>query len=402
MLVGALMGSSTGWVGCNQKRYTGVVPKPTPNPRKEIRAIWVTRYDYRTERDVIDIVRNCHQLGLNTILFQVRGNGTAFYRSRMEPWAEELGGRDPGFDPLAVACREAHQRGMALHAYINAMPAWRGPQPPRDPNQLYNRRPGWFWYDQTGKRQPLQSFYVSLNPCLPEVRRYIVDICHDIVSRYDVDGLHLDYIRFPKEPPASGPPGADYPRDSRTVALFAKQTGKMPQDDPALWTQWRADQITALVRQIKLVLSLTKPKVIVSAAVGADPNAHLQNYFQDSLGWMREGLIDWVIPMNYTSDPRLFANRNRNFIVPGSRTRLVPGMMVDRPGLTESQTIEHCRRQIDISRSLARGYCIFAYASLFGRGPLDTPSQQKFAMRRQGIAPSVFPRATRLAANRAP
>src|SRR6185436_17598522 len=75
-----------------------------PAGSDEIRAIWVTRFEYQTESDVKAIVANCAALGFNTILFQVRGQADAYYRSSIEPWAERLGGRDPGFDPLEVAC----------------------------------------------------------------------------------------------------------------------------------------------------------------------------------------------------------------------------------------------------------------------------------------------------------
>ena len=73
----------------------------------EVRAIWITRFEYQTEADVKTILANCASLGFNTILFQVRGQADAYYRSSIEPWAERLGGRDPGFDPLEVACRES-------------------------------------------------------------------------------------------------------------------------------------------------------------------------------------------------------------------------------------------------------------------------------------------------------
>jgi len=379
--------------GCSQRQ--AVKPPATKPKPREIRAIWVTRFDYRTRRDVIDIVRNCHSLGLNTILFQVRGNGTAFYRSRLEPWADELGGDDPGFDPLAVACGEAHRLGMAMHAYVNVLPAWRGADPPQNPDQLYNKHPDWFWYDQTGRRQPLQSFYVSLNPCLPQVRRYLVDVFHELVTRYDIDGLHLDYIRFPSEPPASGPAGADYPRDPRTVALFTRQTHRRPDDDPAIWSRWRTDQVTQLVRQIRTMMHRTKPKLILSAAVGADPDAHRRTYHQDALRWMREGLIDWVMPMNYTSDPGLFARRNRRFLDARTDARLVPGIMIERPDMTAEQIIRHCRRQIGISRRQANGYCLFAYASLFARDPSDESAVRRMGRRREALTDVLAPKPPR-------
>ncbi|MFQ5506184.1 MAG: hypothetical protein ACE5F1_15550, partial [Planctomycetota bacterium] len=77
-------------------------------------AIWVMRFDYQTEQDVRNIIRNCARAGFDTVLFQVRGNGTVFYRSRLEPWAEQFRFRYPGFDPLGVACHEARETGRLI------------------------------------------------------------------------------------------------------------------------------------------------------------------------------------------------------------------------------------------------------------------------------------------------
>ena len=186
-----------------------------------IRAIWVTRWDYKTPGDIARVMDNCKVAGFNTVLFQVRGNGTAFYRSRIEPWADELGGRDPGFDPLAIAIEEAHRRGLSLHAWVNVIPGWRGDTPPTNPRQRYNAHADWFWRDAAGRRQPL-GWYVSLNPCYPKVRRYLTAVMQEIVANYPVDGLHLDYIRFPNEWNDS------YPRGGAGTRLSARSANACP------------------------------------------------------------------------------------------------------------------------------------------------------------------------------
>jgi uncharacterized lipoprotein YddW (UPF0748 family) len=132
----------------------------TPSAVKEIRAIWITRGEYRTASDVRRIVENCAKMKFNVLLFQVRGNGTVFYRSKIEPWAYELTssaptttGKDPGWDPLALAVAEAHRRGMELDAWVNAFPAWRSQQyPPRESKQLWWAHPDWFMCDAAGER----------------------------------------------------------------------------------------------------------------------------------------------------------------------------------------------------------------------------------------------------------
>ena len=196
------------------------------------------------------MIERCSRAGFNTVLFQVHLTRTAFYRSRHEPWTEEYPGGDPGFDPLETAVQEAHARGMALHAWVNVMPGWRGSEPPRDRRQLYNAHRDWFLRDQSGRLQPLGEFYVSVNPCLPEVRRYLVSVFEEIVTRYAVDGLHLDYIRFPLD---KAPRGSDYPHDAHTLQFYRQATGKRPQDSRSRWTLWRQQQVTQLVREIRLM-----------------------------------------------------------------------------------------------------------------------------------------------------
>ena len=118
-------------------------------PFESVRAMWITRWDYRSGHDVKQIVRQAKGIGVTDLLFQVRGQADAFYRSPIEPWGDELlenlptGQVEPDFDPLAVACAEAHRRGLRLHAWINVMPLWKGTIPPRNPNHLYHTNPRW-------------------------------------------------------------------------------------------------------------------------------------------------------------------------------------------------------------------------------------------------------------------
>ncbi|MBN2446879.1 MAG: family 10 glycosylhydrolase, partial [Phycisphaerae bacterium] len=353
---------------------TGCVGPRVDGP---VRAIWVTRYDYKTADDVKQIINNCANAGFNSVLFQVRGNGNAFYKSSFEPWADELGGKDPGFDPLALACQQAHARGIELHAWVNVMPGWDGTKPPTNPEQLYSKHPDWFWYDQNGKRQELTDFYVSVNPCLPEVREYLVAVFRDIVSHYDVDGLHMDYIRFPNEPPAiPARSGIDYPRDARTLALYKKATGLAPDDDPEAWNKWRTDQVTQLVADIHKMMRWTKPKAALSASVGSVPESALR-HFQDGRAWMSAGLLDLVFLMNYTDSPEEFSQRIDPWLAAGktccglgcdrcTAPPIAPGLWFGRhPGKSTEEISEAVKRQIEIAHEKTGNFCIFAYSSLF-------------------------------------
>lgn len=344
-------------VGCQTMR-------PLTDP---VRAIWVTRMDYKTAGDVVRIMDDCEHAGFNTVMFQVRGNGTAFYESAYEPWDNALGGGHPGFDPLALACRAAHDRDMELHAWVNVMPAWRGKKPPHDPEQLYNKKPEWFWYDQHGKRQALSTFYVSLNPCLPDVRDYLVNVFRDIVANYDVDGLHLDYIRFPNEPPATPRgSGLDYPYDQRTLALYRADTGKSPDDDKTAWNQWRTDQVTKLVQQIHDMMRETRPDAALSASVGTNRQRSL-HHFRDGRLWLESGLLDAAFPMNYKDNLESFRTGLAMWMPLEANNTIVPGIWFS-PRVPEDKVSQLVRRQIDIARHETDNFCLFAYSSIFERG----------------------------------
>ena len=358
-----------------------------PESDRDLRAVWVTRWDYRTAEDVREIVRTCDEAGFDTLLFQVRGNATVFYRSSLEPWAEQLGWRDPGFDPLALAVELAHERGMDLHAWVNVVPAWWGPSPPDDPRHLYHTHPEWFWYDQHGERQALcDGFYVSLNPCLPEVRAYLVEVMEELVTSYELDGLHLDYIRFPNEHPAvPRGSGLDYPRDARTLALYRAETGRAPDDDAAAWNRWRAEQVTRLLREIRVALDRAAPDVVLGAAVGPEPERAL-DHFQDVETWLREGLVDLVFPMNYTADPDLFAQRLAAWADRSKQARVVMGLMAS------GATAELRRDQIrETARTL--GDCaLFGYHVLFDSRNLVLGSQTSAASRdRERLRHTILP-----------
>ncbi len=365
--------------------------------KEAIRAIWVTRWDYKTARDIEHVMDNCRRAGFNTVLFQVRGAGTVFYRSRLEPWADELGGRDPGFDPLSVACAAAHRRGLKIHAWVNVVPGFRGKKPPSNPRQLYRARADWFWRDKLGRRQPL-GWYCSLNVCYPEVRRYLSDVMREIVAGYPVDGLHMDYIRFPNEHNPSYPAGAvvpDYPRDARTLAMFRRATGKTPGQAPAAWNAWRTAQVTQLVRDIRDMMRRVRPDAMLTAAVSANMTKAKRYHFQDASTWLAQGLIDAAFPMNYASSTAVFEKQLRLWLSLTSPQPIVTGVMFDKrdPSLVVDQ----------VQRASIRGhhFAAFAYNSLFerldehGQPMRDEQSALRAALRRR-----VIPVVRRLASDR--
>ncbi len=320
--------------------------------------MWVARFHYRYADDVRTIVRNCAKLGCNTIYWQVRGAGTVAFRSQREPWSDEFEFRDPGFDPLALAVEEAHKNGLRIEAWVNVLPGWKGTQPPPLRNQLWNARPAWFLQDEQGRRQPLGDFYLILNPCLPDARRHIVGVMEEIAARYNVDGIHLDYVRYAwdTQPKAE----QRYPRDERTLALYRKATGKHPDDDPELWDRWRAEQLTLLVAEIRDMLEQRRPGATLTAAVVANPNRAYDAFFQDGVGWLRRGLVDALVPMAYSGKLDEFKADIAAYRQHAGRGRIIPGV-----GAYKHPRGPPLRAQLEQCQRWGGDFALFSYGSLF-------------------------------------
>jgi uncharacterized lipoprotein YddW (UPF0748 family) len=248
---------------------------------------------------------------------------------------------------------------LALHTWVNVMPGWMGDYPPGDPNQLYIRHPQWFWYDQHGKRQPLE-WYSNLNPCWPEVRQYLVSVFQEIVQNYPVDGLHLDYIRFPRD---KCPAGSDYPRDARTLALYRQETGKRPDQDKAAWIRWRTDQVTALVGDIHRMMKRVRPSARLTAACHPMLEQTRNLYHQDGLTWLRGNLVDLVFLMNYTPHTKLYQASQETWQKAAAGRPVAPGIAVSIPPDRPDQANLD---QLALARQWGNGFALFSNNALFG------------------------------------
>ncbi|GAB4319440.1 MAG: hypothetical protein Kow0059_13440 [Candidatus Sumerlaeia bacterium] len=345
---------------------------------REGRAIWVTRSQYHSAADVRAIMENCAAAGFNDVFFQVRGNATVFYRSQIEPWAWELTGegpqnlgRDPGWDPLATAIEEAHSRGINLHAWVNVYPGWRGNDwPPPDAPHIWNRHPEWFMRDRNnavmlpyyinsqGRKVVWYSF---LNPAVPEVNDYLLSVFCEILDNYEVDGLHLDYVRYPHDFPHW-----DFSYDSVSLERFRKATGHSPQEDPEAWRRWRADQVTDLVRRLHSQMRKRRPSAALTAAVagGAD---HRRGNCQDAEQWARKHYVDGIVLMNYTPDPDVYMAQLRQSVSACSGVPVYSGMNPSRLGRSGTAPEQEFRERVRASLDNgAAGVAQFSYEALFG------------------------------------
>ena len=293
---------------------------PTPpfagnGPAPEFRGLWVDAYreGLKTREQVDRLLADARRANVNALLVQMRSRGDALYARSLEPRVE-----DPslaaGFDPLAYLIERAHndQPRVEIHAWVTTTVVW-GSQTraPADPRHAFNQhgpnatgRDDWLSRREDGTTWSRGYF---LDPGHPDAARYLTNVMLNLVREYDVDGLHLDYIRYPERAE-----GQSWGYNETSIARFNARharAGRPPGDDP-LWNQWRRDQVTALVRGIYLGALAIKPEVKISAAVipwGSGPTtdadwqktAAYSSVFQDWRAWLEEGIVDQIMPMNY-------------------------------------------------------------------------------------------------------
>ena len=345
-----------------------------------MRGIWVTRWDYRTAVDVEKAIDDAAATGFTDVFWQVRGQADAYYRSSLEPWGEDLfrdrpTANDPGFDPLAVAVARAKQRGVRLHAWINVYPLWKGKGQHKDSRHAFLRRPDWRLTDDHNQPQPQTDQYVVANPTDPTVQAHIAAVCRDIVSRYAIDGLHLDYVRFVND---GLPEGRIYPADSASITRFYEATGRrslVSIEDKAAHAAWVRDEITTLVERIRRDSKRIRPRLELSAAVWRTPNLAKEAVLQDSEAWLRDGTVDRVLPMIYTESNADYVRDLKLWVDAARGNPVTPGIGAYKHQAT--QTLE----QIRLSEQ-ADGYCLFAYATIFeSANPFEKKDATSVAMR---------------------
>jgi uncharacterized lipoprotein YddW (UPF0748 family) len=286
----------------------------------EIRALWVDAFHagIRSAAEVNDLVDAAVRAHLNTLFVQVRRRGDSLYLRGIEPPLDDPA-YDPSFDALAGIVEAAHRAGLEVHAWINAMPTWRDEQPPRDPRHLFNRHgPGaggddnWFTSSPSGEHRFPVGYFVD--PGHPAAAAYLAEIYLTIVRNYAVDGIHFDYIRYP-ETEDRLPRGSGVGYNAVSLARFRRATGRSdtPAPDDAAWTEWRRTQVTNLVRRISIEARAINPRIRISGALipwGAPPSgerdfadvAPMQRIFQDWHQWLKDGLLDIGVPMNYATE----------------------------------------------------------------------------------------------------
>lgn len=357
----------------------------------EVRGLWVTRTSLTSPESIRALVDAATRGGFNTLVVQVRGRGDAYYRSSYEPRATELPA-SPSFDPLAMTIALAQAAGFSVHAWVAVNLVSSATDVPTTPQHIVHRQPDWLMVPKAlaaelHRVDPSHPSYVArlarwtrangqieglfASPVHPWAATHVVKVVTEIATRYAVDGLHLDYVRFPNHdfdysraavqqfkgvirPSLSDAARRDADRRDRTdvlayPTLFAEQ-----------WTRFREDRLTALVTRIRNEVKAVRPGLVVSAAVFPDAADARSRRLQDWRGWIERGLIDVVAPMAYTEDLATFTRQIADAkALAGSQAAVWAGIGAYR--LTTPATLTHIAAA---QRAGAPGVLLFSYDSL--------------------------------------
>lgn len=339
----------------NFLHFTGAVSAQMLAPKKyEYRAVWLTTIENldwprtkisvpadvgRQKLELVLLLDSLKSLNVNTILLQTRLRGDVIYPSKYEPFSAVLTGtpgKSPGYDPLAFAIDECHKRGMQLHAWLVTLPLGKMAHVKR-----LGRHSLRYKHPQLCRAYQGQWY---MEPAEPGTAEYLKKLVNEIVSNYDVDGIHLDYIRYP-----------DRPKNYPDHALYRRMAKGRSHAD------WRRDNITHIVREIYNGVKQLKPWVRVSCApLGkhADLSAYsslgwnaYNTVFQEAQRWLDEGIMDILFPMLYFKGNDFYPFV-RDWQENSSGRHIVPGIGVYRLLSGEGDwPLVEIERQLNTSRS---------------------------------------------------
>ncbi|MDZ7952819.1 glycoside hydrolase family 10 protein [Nostoc sp. DedQUE09] len=334
----------------------------------EIRAVWLDRGTIvraGSKAGLAQIFDRLAQAGINTVFFETVNAGYTIYPSQV---AKEQNPLIRGWNPLEEAVKLAHERDMELHAWVWTFAA--GNQRhneilnlnPNYPGPVLAAHPDWANYDNLGNMIPVGQGKPFFDPANPEVRQYLLKLYEEIVTKYNVDGLQLDYIRYPFQDPSAG---RTYGYGKAARAQFQKLTGVDPVNiSPSQadlwrkWTKFRTEQVDSFVAQVSQQLRQKQPNLILSVAVFPLPELErIQKIQQNWETWARQGDVDLIVPMTYALDTSRFQRLAQPWIASKQlgATLLVPGIrLLSLPTIGAFD-------QLQLVRDLpVSGYALFA------------------------------------------
>lgn len=416
-LPGPLAPAAAAPPGATPSAITAAATSTAPAPRL---ALWVPCEGAVRVLDdparIPALVADARALGATDLFVQVYRGGRAWFSSSVVDAGPHRAARErSGVDPFAVLLAQAHDAGLRVHAWVNALSL----STRRDAALLAKLGPDAVMVDRRGRSvldypgldfpEPDRRWYrmgtpqVWLDPAVPVVGETLAALVGELVGRYPaLDGVHLDYIRHPDVlpfiPGSRFGVGMDFGYGAASRARFQRETGLVAPFGDALgnadrWDEWRRERVSEVVLRIASAARGAKPSIETSAAVWAYADRSYLSLYQDWRGWLEDGLLDFAVPMAYTRDDRLLRRLARAALggVGGERAWVGLGAWLFEKDPARA------RAQLDAMRALApAGISLFSYDALAGAPALRASLLPAPSRPRQlpPAPPPASPRAT--------
>jgi len=345
--------------------------------------VWITVFSPEkvlySKENADRMIKTCKEAGIDHIYLQIYRSDKAYYDSDIaDRTAYEKMLAETGEDPLNYILAQAKKNNIKVHAWINLLSLAQN----RDAGILNTLGEKVLTKDRHGRtplrkgdKDELDKYYIRenqlfLEPGNENVRDYLVSIAGEITKKYPgFDGLHLDYVRYPSAVPfipgsRFDSHGISYGYGDINVENFKEATGldiktmKPSRENYKKWDDWRRSRVTSLVREISEHVRAISPGLEISCTIVPSIERTYLVTFQDWTRWLREGLINYVVAMNYTDDTELMELNSRSILLPQLKDRIYIGvgayLLKDKP--------EAVKEQMDILRNISPGgIVIFSY-----------------------------------------
>ncbi|MEA1971697.1 MAG: family 10 glycosylhydrolase [Candidatus Cloacimonadota bacterium] len=293
----------------------------TINLSAQIKAFWATIWDIPSEKAILQVVNKAKENNFNQIIAEVRYRGDALYfPNRNLNKYNNLDVRsyvveNDYFDPLQFLIETAKQEGIEVIAWMTCFVITPHDLSKIAYNHIFYQHPEWITTDQFGTKMPTNSHEGAfLDPGLPQVQDYLINVIGDIATNYNVDGIHLDYVRYPSQ---------EYGKHPQSLQIFENQT-EFAEDDS--WQKWREEQINRFVKRAYHEVKSIDINIELSAAVFPKLTQSNVSFSQNWYKWLEGSYIDKVYLMAYTPDNLYFKNIIQSSDVLSFNDRIVIGL----------------------------------------------------------------------------
>lgn len=333
----------------------------------EERSVWY-RSNVKSDEDVLAVINKCVEYNINAIYVETWYNGKTI-GSTKNPLIQHYTAQHGDYDALEGFVRIAHEHGIQIHAWVENFFIGTTSQMSVDPDHVGHHKEDWILLDKDGKNyyiSPEYGNFVFLNPQNRECRDLVLEVYRELLENYDIDGLHLDYIRYPEH---NG--NADFGYNEDTIKAFQKEYGyttdphnyKAGSKEYKDWIAFRQNVITTFVKEVNDLVKEVRPEVWITAACYPSLTDAPNQIYQYTSQWVKLGYIDQVFSMTYSNGTEYVKNNAESFINACKDKALYSTGLTLFSGNSGEELLSQIRGVREVG---ATGQAFFSLSSLLG------------------------------------